>query len=70
MYELMTQILPANNESARSYLVRLSTENDYIEVKQLFSHYQDVKTINIASSESSIIECVCNLVDEANPTSF
>ncbi len=66
----MTQILPANNESARSYLVRLSTENDYIEVKQLFSHYQDVKTINIASSESSIVECVCNLVDEANPASF
>ena len=63
MYELMTQILPETNESARSYLVRLSLENDYIEIKQLFSHYQDEKMINISSSESSIIECVCKLVD-------
>jgi len=61
MYELMTQILPFDNESARSYLVRLSAENDYIEVKQLFSHYIDVKAMNILSSESSIIECICTL---------
>ncbi|WP_175623892.1 TniQ family protein [Pseudocolwellia agarivorans] len=66
----MTQILPNNNESARSYLVRLSAENDYIEVKQLFSHYRNIKVINIASSESSIIECVCNLVDTVEDASF
>ena len=65
----MTQILPETNESARSYLVRLSSENDYIEIKQLFSHYQDEKMINISSSENSIIECVCKLVD-ADPVSF
>lgn len=70
MYELMTQILPASNESARSYLVRLSAENDYIEVKQLFSHYRNVKNINITSSESSIIECACILVDKAKHSSF
>jgi len=63
MYELMTQVLPLENESARSYLVRLSAENDYIEVKQLFSHYIDVKAMNILSSESSIIECICTLAN-------
>jgi len=66
----MTQILPKHNESARSYLVRLSAENDYMEVKQLLSHYQDVKCIHISSSERSIIECVCSLISEANVSDF
>lgn len=66
----MTQILPEPNESARSYLVRLSAENDYLELKQMFTDYSDVKFIGMNSNEASIVECASNLVENVESDMF
>lgn len=61
--ELMTSLTPKPMESIRSFIVRLSSANDYDSVKRLFTEHKDDKNICIESSDASLLDFAKKLVD-------
>ncbi|MFC4281963.1 MULTISPECIES: TniQ family protein [Colwelliaceae] len=59
----MTSLAPKPLESIRSFIVRLSSANDYDSVKRLFTEHKGDKNICIESSDASLLDFVKKLVD-------
>jgi hypothetical protein len=59
----MTSFTPKPMESIRSFIVRLSSANDYDSVKRLFTEHKDDKNICIESSDASLLDFAKKLVD-------
>jgi hypothetical protein len=61
--EVMTSLSPKPMESIRSFIIRLSSSNDYDCVKRLFIEHKDDKNISIESCDSSLLDFAKKLVD-------
>lgn len=68
--ELMTGLYPIENESIRSFLIRLAIANDYDMTNRLFSEYQSVTNVSMNSCEESLISLACSLVITCDVDSF
>jgi hypothetical protein len=68
--EVMTSLSPKPMESIRSFIIRLSSSNDYDCVKRLFIEHKYDKHISIESCDSSLLDFVKKLVDIDNESVF
>ncbi|MFD2165648.1 hypothetical protein ACFSJY_05165 [Thalassotalea euphylliae] len=68
--KLMTALYPIENESIRSFLLRLSIANDYELTNRLFSELNDSTAVGMGSTEERLVSFVCSLVDTCDHSSF
>ena len=67
---LMTGLYPIENESIRSFLIRLAIANSEDVSNSLFRDYQDGKNVRMNSCEESLHSLACSLVDTCSMDSF
>ncbi|OKY25124.1 TniQ family protein [Thalassotalea sp. PP2-459] len=67
---LMTELYPIENESIRSFLIRLAVANDYELSNRIFREFQDTKAINMTSTEDSLVTFACQLTNTCTVESF
>jgi len=68
--EVMTSLNPKPMESIRSFIIRLSSANDYDCVKRFFIEHRDDKDISIESCDSSLLDFAKKLVDIVDESVF